>query len=194
MSGYTGTFPEVLYSGPPADYPAAAASSSSAQSLVTGASGDYSQPYFPGGFFQMGRTNQLVTGEFSILMAAQASATTAVITLGLNTAANTIGGSTLLAYPALTVTSFSGGSLNGRFRIQCRGAGYGTSSVSTSLLTSGEADASGNSTNLSGAAGPTSLLTVDSTVNQWLYLTVTFSTSSTSNSATLRQLIVRGEN
>jgi hypothetical protein len=31
-------------------------------------------------------------------------------------------------------------------------------------------------------------------VNQWLYLTVTFSTSSVSNSATLQQLIVYGLN
>lgn len=194
MSFYTATQCEALFSGPPANYVAAATSAATAQSLVTGASGNYQQPLIPGGFFQQGRTNQLVTGEFSILMSGQASATTATIIAGLNTAANAIGGSTLLTMPALVVTSFASGTVYGNFMIQNRGSGYNTSSVATNLLSSGWVMGSGNSTNVFGCAGPTALQTVDFSVNQWLYLTVTFSTSSTSNSATLEQLVVRGEN
>lgn len=196
MSFYTGTQAEVLFSGPPANYAAAAASSSAAQSLVTGATGNYQQPLLPGGFFQEGRTNQLVRVTFSGVLAGQSSATTAIFTAGLNTAANTIGGSTLAAVNALTVTSFASGAFFGEFLIQNRGSGYGTSSVSTNLLTGGYAAVQNGSTT-GGAmalAVPTALQTIDFSVNQWLYLTVTFSTSSTSNSATLEQLVVYGEN
>jgi len=194
MSFYSGTQTEVLFSGPPANYTAAAASSSSAQSLVAGATGNYQQPLLPGGFWQQGRQGQLVSFEFSILLSCQSSATTTTIIAGLDTAANTIGGSTLLTYPALTTTSYSSGSLYGAGIIQNRGSGYGTSSVATNLLSSGWLIGTGNSATVSGAAGPTALQTIDFSVNQWFYLTVTFSTSSASNSATLESLIVRGEN
>lgn len=196
MSFYTGTQAEVLFSGPPASYAVANASASTAQSLVTGATGNYQQPLLPGGFFQEGRTNQLVRVTFAGNMAGQGSATTAIFTAGLDTAANTIGGSTLAAANALTVTSFASGAFFGEFLIQNRGSGYGTSSVSTSLLTSGYAAVQNGSTT-GGAialAVPTALQTIDFSVNQWLYLTVTFSTSSTSNSATLTSLVVYGEN
>lgn len=194
MSFYTGTQCEVLFSGPPSNYPAAAAASTSAQSLVTGASGDFQQPLIPGGFWQQGRQNQLVTVQFSILLSNQASATTTTITVGLSTSANTIGGSTLLTMPALTTTSYASGTFYGEAMIQNRGSGYGTSSVATNLLSSGWVMGSGNSAFVFGPAGPTALQTIDFSVNQWMYLTVTFSTSSASNSATLQQLIVRGEN
>lgn len=194
MSFYTGTQTEVLFSGPPSNYPASGSSSTSAVNAMVGATGDYSQPLLPGGFFQQGRQNQLVTVEFAGALTAQASATTATFVLGLDTAANTIGGSTLLTYPALTVTSYSAGTIYGSAIIQCRGTGYGTSSVSTSLISSGFVFGSGNSLNICGAAGPTTLQTIDFSVNQWLYLTVQMSTNSGTNAFTLEQVVVRGEN
>jgi hypothetical protein len=194
MSFYTGTQAEVLYSGPPANFPAAGASSTSAVNTMVGATGDYSQPLIPGGFWQQGRTNQLVTVEFYGACSGQGSATTATFVLGLDTAANTIGGSTLLTYPALTITSYSSGTIAGYAVIQNRGAGYGTSSVATNLLSSGTLVGYGNSLSSVYAAGPTALQTTDFSVNQWLYLTVQMSTSSASNTFTLEQVIVRGEN
>jgi hypothetical protein len=193
MSFYTGTQTEVIYSGPPANFPAAGVSSAATVNTMVGATGDYSQPLIPGGFFQQGRTNQLVTVEFYGSCSAT-TATTAVFALGLDTAYNTIGGSTLLTFPAMTVTSYSSGTVAGYAVIQNRGSGYGASSVSTNLLTSGYVLGYGNSTSTSVAAGPTALQTIDFSVNQWLYLTILFSGSSASNSFTLEQVVVRGEN
>lgn len=122
------------------------------------------------------------------------TATTLTVVVQLDTAANTIGGSTLLTYPALTVSSYSSGTVYFGGIIQNRGSGYGTSSVATNLQTSGWMFGSGNSLNISAAAGPTQLATTDFSVNQWFTLQGTFSTSNASNSATLAQLVVRGEN
>jgi len=177
-------------------YPAAAASSSSAQSLMTGATGKYQQPVYWGGFWQQGRSNQTSTIDFSVILAGQGSATTAIFTAGLNTASNNISGSTLVACNAFTCTSFSSGTVAGHIEISNFGSGYGTSSVATNLWSTISLIANNGSTTggVVAAGGPTQLATIDFSVNQWLYLTVTFSTSSSSNSATLQQLIVRGDN
>jgi len=186
---------EVLFSGPPANYTAAAAASVTAQSLVTGSTGNYQQPMFPGGFWLEGRTDQLVSFEFSCIMTGQASATTATFIAGLAAGGQAgSGGSALLTYPALTITSYSAGTIYGTGIIQCRGAGYGTSAVSTSFLSSGTILGTGNALQVTGCAGPTALQSIDRTSNQWLYLTVTFSTSSATNSCQLASLVVRGEN
>jgi hypothetical protein len=186
---------EVVFSGPPSSYTAANAAATTAQSLMATISGDYQQPMFPGGFWLEGRTDQLVSFEFCAIMSGQASATTATIIAGLAAGAQAgSGGSALLTYPALTMTSYSSGTFYGTGIIQCRGAGYGTSSISTNLLTSGTILGTGNSLSISGCAGPTALQTVDRTANQWFYLTVTFSTSSATNSCQLASLVVRGEN
>jgi hypothetical protein len=129
-----------------------------------------------------------------ITLSGQSSATTATITAGLATTANNVSGSTLVALPAFTCTSFSSGTVFGHLLISNWGSGYGTSSVSTSLQSSGWLAYTGNSTNGVVTAGPTALQTTDFSANQWLYLTVTFSTSSTNNSATLEQLVVFGNN
>jgi hypothetical protein len=186
---------EVVFSGPPASYTAANAASVAAQSLVATGTGDYQQPMFPGGFWLEGRTDQLVSFEFCATMTGQASATTATFIAGLAAGSQAgSGGSALLTYPALTITSYAAGTIYGSGIIQCRGAGYGTSSVSTSLLSSGLILGTGNALQVTGCAGPTALQTIDRTSNQWFYLTVTFSTSSATNSCQLASLVVRGEN
>ncbi len=194
MSFYTGTQAEVLFSNPAA-YPAEGASSTSAVLLPTGASGAYQQPLFPGGFFQQGRQNQVVTGLMSGVISGQASATTATVTLALNTANNTAASNAVLgAFPALTITSFSAGPFWLHFVIQARNVGYGTSSVSTSLECSGSLWATGNSTSIFSLLVPTALQTIDFSVNQWFAPTVTMSTNNAGNTMTLQQLVIWGEN
>lgn len=197
MAYFTGS--EVLFANGAA-YPAANAASTSAQSLITGASGKFQQPVFYGGFFQQGRTGQVAKAEFTITLAGQASATTATFTAGLNTAPNNVSGSTLVAANAITCTNFASGIVHGEVLISCFGSGYGTSSVSTNLSSTMDVRFNNGSTTQPAAAsgislgGPTALQTIDFSVNQWFYLTCTFSTSSASNSATLGQLVLYGLN
>lgn len=194
MSFYSGTQSEILFANGAA-YPAANASSAAAQSLIAGASGKFTQPLFPGGFFQFGRNGQVVSVDFAAALTGQASATTALFTLGLSTTSNNIAGSTLVSTGTFTVTNFASATIMGRAVISCFGAGYGTSSVSTNLVSSlNVAYQTGNTAGASALGGPTSLTTIDASLNQWLYLTVTFSTSSATNSVTLSQLLVSGLN
>ena len=195
MSGYTLTWGEVLFANGFA-YPAANASSAAAQNLMAAASGKNQQPVLPGGFFQQGRSNQVVSVDFGITLSGQVSATTALITAGLSTTSGNISGSTLVASSAFTCTSYSSGSVIGRVLISCFGAGYGTGATGTetNLWSTMGITAFGNSLQSTAAGGPTNLTSIDFSVNQWLYLSVTFSTSSASNSATLQQVIVSGLN
>jgi hypothetical protein len=193
MSFYTGTQAEVLWAGPPSNYPAANAASTSAQSLIAGASGDFQQPYLPAGFFQMGRTNQLVEGHLAGSVTASTTATTFGLLLYLNTAPGVITGTfaTILTTPLLTApvtTASQGWELD--FRILCRGAGYGTTTVSTSLLCTGVWSA----WTLQAVCAPTVTTTVDSTVNQWIAAGAIFSTSSATNSCTLQHALIYGMN
>ena len=197
MSFYSGTQAEVLPggSGPPSNYAAAAANLTGAQNLMTGASGDYVQPYIPAFFFQMGRTGQLVTGRLNGVISGQGSATTAVITLGYNSSSNAVGSTPLVSSPAITVTSFSGAGWQFDFTILCRGAGYGTSATSTSLLSSATmAVNNGTTAGIVTVAPPNSVTALDCSVNNWLVASVTFSAGSTSNSCTLESYYVCGMN
>src|SRR5216684_3361026 len=185
MSSYTLTNTEVIFSNGFA-YPIANANSTSAQSLITGASGKFQQPYFPGGFWQQGRTNQVATAKFAIILATTATPNV-TITAGLNTAPNNISGSTLVACNAFATSARSGGIVHGEVTISNFGSGYGTASVSTNLQSTISLIANNGATTggVVAAGGPTQLATTDFSVNQWLYLTVTFSTGSASNTATL---------
>lgn len=195
MSYYTGTQAEVIFANGFA-YPAAAASSSAAQNLMAAASAKNQQPLFPGGFFQQGRQNQVAAVDFAVILSGQGSATTATFTAGLATTSGTISGSTLVAASAFTCTSYSSGSVMGKIIISCFGAGYGTGATGTetNLWSSVSLNAFGNSAASTACGGPTNLTSIDFSVNQWLYLSVTFSTASVSNSATLQQVIVTGLN
>src|ERR1700685_691861 len=196
MSGYTMTQNEVIYSGPPANYPAAGGSSTTEVSAMVGATGVFSQPYFPGGFWQQGRQNQVARFTFALAVTAQSSATTLTVRLRMNTGPNsfTTGDALLAAYNAVTVTSYTAGSIVGSGIIQSRGQGYGTTTVANSLLSSGSLDGFGNALTVHGAAGPTALTTTDFSVNQWLELSVQFSTNSATNAATLEQFVLEGMN
>jgi hypothetical protein len=193
VSFYTGTQSEIIFANGFA-YPTANAASNAAQSLIAQASAKNQQPLLPGGFFQQGRANQVVAVDFAVILTGQASATTALFTAGLATSANNTGGSTLVSSSAFTCTNFSSGTAMGRVLISCFGAGYVGTGTSTNLWSSMMVSAAGASTNVTAAGGPTNLTSIDFSVNQWLYLTVTFSTSSASNTAILQQLVVSGLN
>jgi len=107
--------------------------------------------------------------------------------MGLATSANSIAGTTLVAPPAITVTSLSNVGWEFDFKIVMRSAGYGTTTVATSLITS--AVFSVGSTNLQTTAPPNLVTTIDASVTQWLYFSVTFSTASATNSATLQEIL-----
>lgn len=198
MSFYTGTQFELLFSGPPSNYPAAAAAVSTIQNTMTGASADFVQPYFPAFFWQMGRQNQAVHASFFGIVTGQASATTMTLTAQLCTASNTTttgtGGGTLVASSAITITSISNQPWQFDVFTLSRGAGYGTSATSTNLLSFGNVTVNGATAPITGISGPTSLTTIDASATWWYNLAVTFSTASATNSCTLEMVMLRGMN
>ena len=193
MSWFDGVPAALLYGGPPQDYPAAAAASAAAQSLQTGASGGFSQAYVPVGFWPLDKQGRVVLGTLAGKLTGQATATTAIITLGLATAPNSITGTTLVASPAITVTSFSNAGWEFDFKIVMRGSGYGTTTVSTSLSSTATMSINnGTTAGITTQAPPNLVTTIDASVNEWIYATVTFSTASATNSCTMQQVIVWG--
>jgi hypothetical protein len=190
MSGASGPFTELLWSGPSVSYAAQAASSAAAQFLMPGASGAFEQPYIPGLWWQIGRRNQRARVCLGGVLTGQASATTAIITVGLATASNTGTGTSLVASQALTVTSFAAVGWFCNVDIIARNVGYGTSSVSTSLLSDMDIQIG----SAGGTGPPTLVSTFDQGAQAWVYATVTFSTSSTTNSCQLTRADVWGLN
>ena len=189
MSWYDGVPATLLYAGPPQDYPAAAAASTGVQSLVTGASGGFSQASVPVGFWQQGKTGQLVLGHLAGKVTGQASATTATVAVGLvSTAGSIASGTTLFTAPAWTVTSLTNVAWELDFKLVARTVGYGTTTVSTTLSISAVA----SFTTTQALVAPATVTTIDASVTQWLYATVTFSTASATNSMTLQQSILYG--
>jgi hypothetical protein len=188
MSWYDGVPVALLSSGPTTNYSAAAASSSAAQSLISG--GANYQPAIPYGYFQPGKSGNLIFGHANGVLTGQASATTATITIGVSSTIQSISGgtaTTLLASTAMTITNLSGVGWELDFKILNRGTGIGTSS-STSLLTTGVISVS----TAQSVCAPTSVTSIDASVNQWMYATVTFSTASGTNSCTLEQFMIYG--
>lgn len=194
MSVWNGVPAVVIYAGPPQNYPAAAAAVTTAQSLVTGASGGFSQALIPSNFWSPGSNSQLIEGTLAGIVTGQASATTAIITIGLVSAANSVAGTTIIASPAMTVTSFSNQPWMFNFQITTRTVGYGTSAVSTTLLTTGTFDVQTGTvgTVSRGVCTPTTVTTIDASAGQYMYATVTFNTASATNSCTLEQVILLG--
>ena len=189
---WTGT--EILWAGPPASYTAGGSSSTAAFALTAGSSGNYQQPLIRGLLLQQGRNNQVVTVEGWLEVSAEGSATTLTVTVALSTSANQSSGSTLLAFPAFTVTSYSTGGIWFKTTTICRGVGYGTSATSTNLETSAQYLGTGNSTTIQGVVNMTQLNNIDFSLNQWVTVIGQFSTNNASNSAQLMQAILRGEN
>lgn len=225
MSFFTGTQMEVLFAGP-ATYQAAgagtagwvqaAASATTQQNLVTGASGasgavDTVQPQLPAGFLQQGRANQLVhvTATGIVSWVATAS-TTATWAFGVSTAPQ----GTATGVPAATATalitsqaypnqSTSQANIPWRFDIDLlfRQVGFGTTAVSTAVLATG---VGGYTPAVVGAVGavapwgplpPVVTTTMDASINYYLWGAITFGTNaSASNTCTMLDMIVYGCN
>ena len=132
--------------------------------------------------------------ELAGVLTGQSSATTAIITVGLSQASNTAtpstGGSILVATQALTVTSFAAVGWNCVVNILGRNVGYGTGSVNTSLLS----DADLTIGAVGGTGPPTLASNIDCGVQAWVFATVTFSTSSATNSCQVTRADVIGLN
>jgi hypothetical protein len=194
MSFVSGSQTELVWSGPSASYAAQNAVSASAQFLMPGGTGAFEQPFIPANFWTMGRRNQRARIEIAGVLTGQGSATTATVIIGLATASNTAtpgtGGGVLATSQALTVTSFSAVGWRMTADLLTRNVGYGTTSVSTSLLTDGMLQIGA----VSGTAAPTLLSTVDCGAQWWVYATVTFSTSSATNSCQLTRADIWGLN
>lgn len=184
MTWYDGIPGALLFGGPQANYTAANAAATTAQSLIAQVSGNFQQPSIPAGFFQVGKTGQTISGRFTGIVTGQATATTMTLILGYASAAQSVAGTTLITGPALTVTSLSNAGWEFDFEILCRGTGQGTSANSTVLLTTGTCSAG----TVQGVATPTTVSAVDATAVNWLYATVTFSTASATNSAQLQKV------
>lgn len=199
MSWYDGVPATLLYGGPPQNYPAAASAVSTLQSLQAGATGGYSIARIPATFLQQGKIGMIIDGSLSGVITGQATATTAIITVALvSTAANaaSYGGTptVIAATPVQTVTSLSNQPWDLQFSTNVRTVGYGTTSVSTTLSTFGTIDVQTATagTVQRGVFGPGVVTTIDSSVDQWLAVGVTFSTASATNSCTLEQVVLLG--
>jgi hypothetical protein len=205
MSGAAGPFTELLWAGPSVSYAAQAAASASAQFLFPGATGAFEQPFIPANWWQFGRRNQRARIDLAgVLNSTGGTATTAIWTVGLATAANTAtpgtGGGALVATCPVTVTSFVA---NSGWRLTAdiisRNVGYGVTSVSTSLLTDAEVKVTQPATApttvpTSGIGPPTLLSTIDAGLQWWVYATVTFSTAVATNSCQVTRADVWGLN
>lgn len=197
MSWFDGVPAALLQAGPPANFAAANAASTAAQSICVGASANFYLPFIPVGFWQMGREGQLLIAHLTGLVTSSSTSTTATITVGVNSTAATAGGSSaptttvLYTSPALTMTSTTANlGWEVDLKILNRGTGYGTTATATSLFTSGifswsTAQQCGNAT-----AQP--ITNIDASVIQYMWATITFSTSSATNSMTLQQFLLYG--
>lgn len=203
MSFVSGSQTELLWAGPSVSYAAQAAASASAQFLMPGATGAFEQPFFPANFWQMGRRNQRARIDLAgAISSTGGTATTATFVVGLATASNTAtpgtGGGVLATTGAMTITSFP--SANGGFRltvdILSRNVGYGTTSVSTSLLSDARVTIGGGTgvAGVTSGSAPTLLSTIDAGVQWWVYATITFSTSVVTNSCQLARVDIWGLN
>jgi hypothetical protein len=179
-----------------AAFPAAAASSSAAQNLVAGASGAYEQPNIPFGFLQQGKPGQVLIGVMTGTITGQSSATTATFGMSLSASTATIG-TAIMATSAYTITSFSAVAWQINFWINFRTVGFGTTTVSSSPYFTGNVTINPSAGPPTSAFAtdviiPTQATTIDASVTQWITPTITFSTSSTTNSCTLQQMILYG--
>ena len=214
---------EVLFAGPSAYQAAgaatagwvqAAAAVTTEQSLVVGATGasgaaGFVQPVIPAGYFQQGRRNQLIKIVANGIISWIATAsTTATFKFGFQTAVNgttttMANNTTLITSQVLPNQSLAQTNIPWRFEIELLATqvGYGTSAVSTAIQACGVGGVTTAITNAVGVVPPWGPLapnvttTIDNTVNQFIYGSITFGTNaSASNTCTMLQMAVFGCN
>jgi hypothetical protein len=201
MSYYTNTNSEVLFNGPQSAYPAAAAAATTAQSLQTTASADAVQAYIPAYWWTQGRRNQALMLKMAGLLQVSTTATTITMAAGSTSTGGGVITGTLVPWwtgPALVVASAT---TNFQWQldleINTQNVGWGTTTISTQVLCTGRFTV-GISTGASAASVyQTTQLnpsTIDNSVNNYIYGSVTFSTSSASNTMTMNMVKLYGEN
>lgn len=214
---------EVLFAGPSAYQAAgaatagwvqAAANVTTEQHLMVGATGasgaaGFTQPLIPAGYFQQGRRNQLIKVVASGIASWVATASTTITwKFGFQSAvqgtSTTMTGNTALitsqVFPNQSTTQTN---VPWRFEIELLATqvGYGTSAVSTAIQACGVGGYSPAVVLGTGSIAPWGPMppnvttTIDSTVNNFVYGSVTFGTNaSASNTCTMLQMAVFGCN
>lgn len=201
MSWFDGVPMVLLFAGPIQNYPAANANSSAVQSLITGATGGFQQARIPASFMQAYKAPFIVEGKYNGIVTASTAATTMTVIVGLAAASNSTSGgtaTTITTSQAVVINSVSanlGWSFN--FHALFRTIGYGTTTVSSTILTSSRllvntSTATATATATIAESSPTTVTTIDASVDQWVYATVTFSTASATNSCQLQQTLLFG--
>ena len=213
---------EVLFAGPSAYQAAgaatagwvqAAAAVTTEQHLMVGATGasgaaGFTQPLIPAGYFQQGRRNQLIKIVASGIVSWTATATTMTWKFGVQSAvqgtSTTMTGNTaLITSQVFTNQTTSQTNVPWRFDIELLATqvGYGTSAVATAIQACGIGGFSPAVVPAVGSVAPYGPMppnvttTIDSTVNNFLYGSITFgSNGSASNTCTMLQMDVFGCN
>jgi hypothetical protein len=188
----------------------AAGAVTTAQSLVTGATGasgaaGFTQPYFPAGFWsRQGQHAKIIAhGLVSWVTTASTTTTWAFGCSGSTPqgTATTISGTTatFLTTPAYVNNSTAQTNIPWHFEIDmmCTKVGVGITAVSTSILSTGfggfTAATAANS--IWGPLLGNVVTTFDPTVNQFMYVSVTFGTNaSASNTCTMLNCYIYGMN
>jgi hypothetical protein len=215
------TQPEVWYNGPLAYQAAgnattgwvqAAASVTTAQALTVAASGasgaaGATQPYFPAGFWQRQGQHAVIKAHGLVSWVATASTT---CTFAFGTAATPQGTTTtvtatntFITSPAYPNQSTAQTNIPWHFEIDmtCTKVGIGTTAVSTALLSTGFGGVLPAVTLAVGVIplwGPllgNVMTTFDSSINQYMWASVTFGTNaSASNTCTMLSCYIYGMN
>ena len=219
MTGYTLTQPEVWQAGPIAyqaagaatvGWPQAAGAVTTAQSLVSaasgasGAAGSYQQ-YFPAGFWsKQGQVCKVILhGLVSWVATASTTCTFTFGTAGSTPqgTGTTLSGSpvALFTSPAYVNNSTAQTNIPWHFDLDilCTKVGVGSTAVSTSLLTTGVGGftAATAANSVWGAVPGNVMTTFDQSINQFIYVAVTFGTNaSASNTCTLLSSYIYGMN
>ena len=225
MSFTTGTQMECLFAGPAttqaagaatAGWAQAAAAATTQQNLVTGATGasggsDFVQPQLPGGFFQQGRSNQLVKIIANGIASWVATASTTITwAFGVSTAPQLAAAgvpaataTTLITSQVFPNQSTSQTNVPWRFEIDllAKQVGFGTTAIATSVLATGVGGYSPAVVLATGSIGPWGPMppnvttTIDASINYYLWAAVTFGTNaSASNTCTMLDMLVFGCN
>lgn len=196
MSGYTGTWKELLYqSGAGLG---TAKNTFATESQINDTAGFGAQPYLPKGFWLPGNVGRGIGIKAAGIVSSTATPT---FTLGvrLGAAGNTTTAQILASAPITTVSGAAGGpwEFEGEFFLTALGASGATSSGrGNGWLKSGALGFASpfNYVLFGGAAAPGNISNVDATIDNYINFNANCNTSSVSNSIQLQRYEVWGLN